>query len=781
MEELQELTWIQRIDKWEEGIDLENATKEELGEYANTKLYNYEREGFTDYDLWFMFREEFEGWSKDNFKLLPKNTRVKLRLHLLKAGVYVAPYDTRYPISDVLFNTLNEKERHKWTDQELSEALAQVKPMTSIALQDRLNPTMTALATKTQHAQPQPQHQLNSTFPSTPPITNLPPQRANDQTVPALPIQLGLPLPPAPTTPYTPYTSATPNRPVLQASSFGREVATIAKIYTDDQKYSGVGDSFDFKLTIFYDICNRSGLPQDGYMAAFPTMLKGLAQAHYYNCSLSTKPFDAACAHMRNFFEGPEYYRKNLTEWNAITLQGVINDNPEKSVSQCLQLLVDKLCTQQHAIDIEFRTPRILTNKLITACQGIPACRIAISNPSEDLPALINKLQSSIIAWEKENPQHHPQAFFTDRKYHRGSDRSSDDSMNTRGSDYDSNYQSNYPRRPNRGNNGYARNPKSNYTRKLRANCWVCKEDGCRSWKHTETEQKKAKNAWKGQFNERTQGRFANQFEGRFQQYITECEQGEDNEDSEIDNAFESLILDIESSPDSQDCADQSTATATATAYFTSYGHLTYSQAITVSEELANKAFTHSITSADTTKAPQTEDPFIYNSNATSRYDTNVFQGIVVDTGASTKSTAGYDQFQALQQSSPGMELELDTSTRGQVTVQFGVGSASSIGTTSVCTPIGKVQFHVVEVSTPFLLCLADMDELKVYYDNIRDVLVTRTGEVPVIRRFGHAFLMCHSSLQSYLLESLELNPCYLTDTELHRLHRRFGHPSVER
>jgi hypothetical protein len=75
-----------------------------------------------------------------------------------------------------------------------------------------------------------------------------------------------------------------------------------------------VDDSFDFNLTIFYNICNRSGLLPEGYMTAFLTMLKELAQAHFYNCNLSTKPFDAACIYMRNFFEGLEYYRKNLTE-----------------------------------------------------------------------------------------------------------------------------------------------------------------------------------------------------------------------------------------------------------------------------------------------------------------------------------------------------------------------------------------------------------------------------------------------------------------------------------
>jgi hypothetical protein len=113
--------------------------------------------------------------------------------------------------------------------------------------------------------------------------------------------------------------------------------------------------------------------------------------------------------------------------------------------------------------------------------------------------------------------------------------------------------------------------------------------------------------------------------------------------------------------------------------------------------------------------------------------------------------------------------------------VQFGVGYASSIGSAIVHTPIGDVQFHVVEPNTPFLLCLADMDSLQVYFDNVQDMLIRPTGKVPVVRRFGHAFLLYNSALQSYLTESIKLQPCYLTEAELRRLHRRFGHPSVDR
>jgi hypothetical protein len=65
--------------------------------------------------------------------------------------------------------------------------------------------------------------------------------------------------------------------PPMYPPMYSKEAVTIVKIYTDDQKYNGVSDSFNFKLTIFYDICRRSSLPPEGYMTAFPIILKGLA------------------------------------------------------------------------------------------------------------------------------------------------------------------------------------------------------------------------------------------------------------------------------------------------------------------------------------------------------------------------------------------------------------------------------------------------------------------------------------------------------------------------
>jgi len=80
----------------------------------------------------------------------------------------------------------------------------------------------------------------------------------------------------------------------------------------DEQKWDGGNSSFDQKLTIFYDICERVELPKEAIMKAFPTMLKGLALDYFYNNHMSKDSFDYVSTHLRGFFEGPGYQRRNL-------------------------------------------------------------------------------------------------------------------------------------------------------------------------------------------------------------------------------------------------------------------------------------------------------------------------------------------------------------------------------------------------------------------------------------------------------------------------------------
>jgi len=44
--------------------------------------------------------------------------------------------------------------------------------------------------------------------------------------------------------------------------------------------------------------------------------------------------------------------------------------------------------------------------------------------------------------------------------------------------------------------------------------------------------------------------------------------------------------------------------------------------------------------------------------------------------------------------------------------MQFSIKITTSIKTTDVVTPIGKIQFYIIYTDTPFLLYLADIDRL---------------------------------------------------------------------
>ena len=79
------------------------------------------------------------------------------------------------------------------------------------------------------------------------------------------------------------------------------------------------------------------------------------------------------------------------------------------------------------------------------------------------------------------------------------------------------------------------------------------------------------------------------------------------------------------------------------TIYLIAFGELIFNKATFISAVLANKAFSHLLILKDMTKPILTTDPFIYTLNtSSSQYTLDVFLGIIVNTGVSRKSIAGY-------------------------------------------------------------------------------------------------------------------------------------------
>ncbi|KAI1002437.1 hypothetical protein K3495_g5767 [Podosphaera aphanis] len=200
--------------------------------------------------------------------------------------------------------------------------------------------------------------------------------------------------------------------------------------------------------------------------------------------------------------------------------------------------------------------------------------------------------------------------------------------------------------------------------------------------------------------------------------------------------------------------------------YFTEFGAIDGTSMIT---ELQNQPTFHAITGIDKfnpNRSPNDSETFMIND----RYS-SVFQGILSDTGAAGVSTAGIEQTKALQRQ---LSIEIDESTTGQHRIRFRKGEAVSIGSMKVPTLLGSITFHVVLTKTPFLLCLKDMDALNIKFDNIENVSIQNGKKYPILRKWGHLWLMLDN--QQYSIKI-----CHLTEIEVRQIHRRFGHPSVRK
>jgi hypothetical protein len=97
--------------------------------------------------------------------------------------------------------------------------------------------------------------------------------------------------------------------------------------------------------------------------------------------------------------------------------------NENKSINECLQLLIKELRHLQHNLESILRIHDFIHNKLINACQKITTCQYACFKSSEILTELINNLKSSITTYQK---AHFIEfifsiefIFFIDRRYHR--------------------------------------------------------------------------------------------------------------------------------------------------------------------------------------------------------------------------------------------------------------------------------------------------------------------------------------------------------------------------
>ncbi|HEY2455482.1 MAG TPA: hypothetical protein VGI71_23255 [Scandinavium sp.] len=711
---IDEETWGKDLDPDEpEGLTPEMINGHIL---YNTQVYAYEE--WEDYDLREHFTTSFQGWTKELFDKAKNDLVIGLRDQLRIHGVFIAK-DGKSVAGNI--SKALEGDFHEWTDPEVEYMLK-----TTHIFKSSFNPNRNQNQAHNQQQQIRP--------------TQLTPQD-------------------------TPVRSHTP----IGADNTPRLLTDLTKLYNDDKRFGGeLYDIFDSKYKIFCDDCTKIGLPEYEWHKSFSTMLKGRAAMYYYDRMAGYDfPLSTMTQMMKDHFHTEENRQFYLSEWRETTFPKLIGENPGKSRLEVLQILFDKLQDIQRGLSVVYQQEVSLRDQILNACRGVEECSMALFKPATTYEGVCSDLRSAIGAATRNREARNTHQFLSysdnggnnygdsDENGQYWTDRTYGGSGRWRGrNNFDHQGRYSNPRgNSRRGNLRPSRfSPPQSQTRQKK--CYVCNEPNCWSTRHTIEERRKAFD----KFRQSTYMLGTESTVAAFQSFLTEFE-GVEGLDDQLDET-QQLLMDLELENEDQFFTEQ---------YHTEFGDITGTQTVAF---LNDQSVFHAVTGIDMfsiTPKPR-EDNSIFTFE--DRYSAKIFQGIMPDTGAAGVSTAGQSQSIALQQLDSS--IKIDSSTAGQHQIRFGKGEAVSIGTLQVPTPLGTITFHVIPTNTPFLLCLRDMDNLKIKFDNLDNVLIQNGKRFPIVRKWGHPWLLLNRLEQSIAWS-------HLTETELRQLHRRFGHPSVRR
>ena len=802
-------------DTWGDSLDptATDLTQPMLHSYVQRMILSYQGSYVEGLQLWEEFRDDFQGWTQELFAMLDRKAAKALRDHLVLRDVWIEKPRGGRSWAQCFMTLLEEDERAEWTQERWDERAPMLQALNTAMQASRQQTTNASGATPTTN-NPQPTPETSSLPKQTahlsglvygggfvPPGATVQPTHQTTAQLRGMVSQFEGSIPPGATPQPTAQQPLPNQQPLLELQANdqfaipgqtesgptpAKLLTELLKVYNSEaMKYgSEEYDILDQKLQVFYDCCNKIGISQDHYHAAFSTMLKGRASNFYYD-KLSGRGYDfnTLVSMTRTHFETEEKRQKYLSEWREINLLRTISENPDKSRLECFQAMIDKLQVVQRGLPREYQHDHILRDQVVNACRGVDECNLSLYKPAPTFEGLCADMRSAIgtaVRSQQARSAYHTksaQAFNTNIQNEELGDHYDFD-QNWTDRTYGGRGRGHGRSFGNRGKPGSRGNFRGGQQPRFQKKCYVCKNPGCFSTKHTPDERKRAYVDYRRQqqasyvaddITQEEYGTFLISYEG--------LEGLEGLDDFELTEQF--MTLKIEKSPFEQ-----------GEHFLTEWGEINGPQAVSILNDhsayhvftkcdpFEHSAFLKPGGGNETDSSESTDEPGsrgIEEEHATftlDRYSSDEFHGIMPDSGAAGISSAGEQQVMALRKKDP--TAEIDTSTAGNNTIRFGKGTAIVKGVVRINTPIGYITFHVVPTNTPFLLCLQDMDALGVQFDNLKNVLIQGNRTIPIVRKWGHPWMLLNKPEET-------LAWSHLTESELRQLHRRFGHPSVQR
>jgi hypothetical protein len=491
--------------------------------------------------------------------------------------------------------------------------------------------------------------------------------------------------------------------------NFFKKLSQLNKIYKNDEKFKNTDDNFEFKLKIFINKCKRVDLSSHAYLTEIAFMLANRALFHFYVNEYENITFDKFRVDMKRFFEESEWKRFNLTKWQFIHIDNIIVANSNLSLIECLQKLCIELNDIQKELNLDYHDSSHMRKILIRACRNHSVLLIELHNSSSNVSSLINSLYINIINFESINKKtntylqsidiidcdHAHDHNFIDKQYHREFDN-------------------------NRDNRRFFINSRSRDRFSIRASkkCFVCHKFNCWSTNHT----KKKRDDFKKRFaNRNLKWKSRQEFERHLKQFITEFE---DNQDENfIIQFFEELNIDIDISFDNistnEFVIELDSESESFLIAVDSIDDLKTISAIIIM--LVDKTFRHRLIFMNNITISSNSISYVYNVFTASRYDDREFKSILIDHDAANFSSEDMKQFTILQRLS---KSKLILNKKRIISFRFDIDEILFIDIVNLNISVDVITFHIVFVQISFLLCLADMNRLRFYFNNLINMLI---------------------------------------------------------
>jgi NADPH-dependent 7-cyano-7-deazaguanine reductase QueF-like protein len=132
---------------------------------------------------------------------------------------------------------------------------------------------------------------------------------------------------------------------------------------------------------------------------------------------------------------------------------------------------------------------------------------------------------------------------------------------------------------------------------------------------------------------------------------------------------------------------------------------------------------------------------YIYIVFIASRYDDREFKKILIDHDVADFSFEDIEQFTILQRIN---NTTLSLNKNKIIFFKFDIDETFFIDTINLNTSIDVITFHIVFVHISFLLCLINMNRLRLYFNNLINMFIEKQSNIKVL--FEKKLYFIHSN-----------------------------------